>query len=131
MFFSITNTFLIIVIYNVSNELNLNGYDQLCSVGFRGGANLVNACLTFALFGPVVSCFIILGDMAVSVGGGTSNPHSGLIRNFTILAGSVLIIPIILRKNISVLKYVSPVALVALITFVIVLCIKCIQNPEP
>ena len=96
VFFAICNTMLILVIYRVSKELNLNGYDQLCCVGFSAGANLVNGALVFALFGPVVSCFIIIGDMAVSVAGGSTNPNASLIRTGCILGASVLALPVIL-----------------------------------
>lgn len=125
------NTFLIVLIYRVSSELHLNGFDELCNKGFSGGANLVNGALVFALFGPVVSCFIIVGDMAVSVAGGSTNPNSGMVRLITIISGSLIILPIVMQKKLAALKYVSPLAFIALITFIIVLLVKTVENPTP
>jgi amino acid permease len=66
-FYTALNTTTIYLLNKISKELDLKSFADLASVGFKAGSILINLLLIMALMGPIVSNFIIVGDMANSV----------------------------------------------------------------
>jgi amino acid permease len=89
-FFTILNITSIYLINKISIELNINSFSELAGIGFRSGATLTNVLISIALLGPIVTNFIIVGDMANSV---LPDADKTVVRSVAILIGAALLLP--------------------------------------
>jgi amino acid permease len=127
-FFTALNTANIYFLNKISKELNLQSFADLASVGFKSGATLINLLLIFALMGPIVTNFIVVGDMANSV---LPDLDNTTVRSVAILIGAALIFPFCIQKSISQLKIVTVLLFAALMLFIAVLLTKSVKNTDP
>jgi amino acid permease len=87
---------------------------------------IVNTLLILSLFGPILSYFIILGDIAHATF--PSNNHR-LVKCLTILVSSAIVFYFCLQKNLAQISITSVLVLVSMFVFIGVLHYKYMSEP--
>ena len=113
-------SFSIYVIQTVAVQLNSESFAEIAGhlMGSRNAKYFVNTLLVLALFGPTVSYFIILGDLAIASMPGYNET---LVKSSAILLAACLLVYFCLQKSLAQISSTSVVVVGGLVVFVAVL----------
>ena len=95
----------------------------MAALQFSQANFIVNLLLVLALFGPIVSNLIIVGDMAVA-----TVPNQPFVRSIAIVAGSIVILPFCLKRSTNKIWITSALSFTALVIFLSVFLYKFSYN---
>ena len=113
-------SFSVYVIQTVAVQLNAESFAEIAChlMGSRNAKYFVNTLLVLALFGPTVSYFIILGDLAIASMPGYNET---LVKCSAILLAACLLVYFCLKKSLAQISSTSVVVVGGLVVFVSVL----------
>ena len=120
-------TLAIYVIQIASHITDSHSFPELASLAFgrRWAIYLLNILLVLALFGPIVSNLIIVGDMG-AITAQVINPDSDyqLVKVGTIVLGTAIITKQCLNKTLSRMQLTSVLSVLSILMFMIFLFYK-------
>ena len=122
-------TISIYVIQTVSVELNVNSFAEMAATKFgtKNARYIVNTLLILALFGPIISYFIILGDIAL-----TTFPSFNwvIVKSLAILISAGGTIHFCLKRSLAQISITSLLVFASLVLFLGVLLEKYYNEPH-
>ena len=120
LFDAILATLSIYVIQTVSVELNANSFAELAAAqfGIVRSRRIVNSLLILALFGPIISYFIILGDIAMTT---FPNYNWIIVKSAAIIVSAGITVYFCLKRNLAQISITSLFVFGSLVLFLSVL----------
>ena len=124
----------ILAIYVIQLASELTGarsFPELASLAFgnRGSIYLLNTLLILALFGPVVSNLIIVGDMAaITAQGVKPEADYRIVKVGTIILGTALITKQCLKRTLSRMRLTSVLSVLSILLFMAFLAYRLLET---